>query len=372
MSTIPAKRKPRQDTDLSVVPATSYGLLRYSDLVRMEAQLEIIEDILPSTGSSCIYGRSGAGKTFLALDMALAIARGDQSWFGYRIMQVPVIYAALEGVGGIKNRLYAHAEGAGKQIPDAFMLMTDGFSLGSPTDVARLILTAKEFMPDGGLIVIDTMTRAAAGLDLNGPSGMGEAIAAIDRISRETNTMVQTVYHSTSKDNNQTATELGHSSYRGSLDASIFVHSGEGGKKWTSVKVKDGEDGLEHPFALERQVVGLNQWGVEKTSCFVVASGDRQKAQNGESARKVSTAGNQSLKILEGLYQRYQENLSVSGGDPKAALVSEYDWRTSVYDAMGATSTGTKRQRFRRARIALIEAGEIRIDGKYVHIVREA
>lgn len=250
-------------------PDCKYIPHTYRDLIKATMPQETVEDVLPATGSACLYGQSGSGKTFLALDMALAIARGDRTWFGYRVAKRHVIYVCLEGEAHIRDRLKAHADGAGKAIPDESFVIVDNapFDLGNPDDIDHLLmLTIGHTYP---VIILDTLTRATPGLDLNNGGDMGKAIAGIDRIRRATGGLVLSIYHSTIKTSAPTATEMGHSSLRGSLDASLFVHADGDIKKWSSVKVKDAADGAVHPFGLKPQEVRINQWGNAKSSCYV-------------------------------------------------------------------------------------------------------
>lgn len=249
-------------------PECKYIPRTYRELLQRDPLKETVEDVLPATGSACIYGQSGAGKTFLALDLALAIARGDREWFGYRVAQRHVIYVCLEGEAHIRDRLKAHADGSGKPIPDSLVVIdNEPFELANPDDIDHLLtLTTGHVFP---VVIIDTLTRATAGMDLNNSADMGKAIAGIDRIRRAGNCLVVSIYHSTSKTNGTNATELGHSSLRGSLDASLFVWADGDLKKWTTAKVKDAADGSEHEFGLKPQEVRINQWGSAKSSCYV-------------------------------------------------------------------------------------------------------
>ena len=54
-----------------------------------------IKGLLPRTGLACIFGASGSGKTFLALDIACHIATG-MSWGERKTAQGVVIYIAAE------------------------------------------------------------------------------------------------------------------------------------------------------------------------------------------------------------------------------------------------------------------------------------
>lgn len=249
-------------------PDCKFVARTYPDLLGRPSPEETIEDVLPATGSACIYGQSGSGKTFLALDMALAISRGDAFWFGYRLEQRDVFFLALEGEGGIVDRLKAHADGSGKPIPDRFRIIEVPFDLCDDEDMTHLITLLSGCVKP--VVFIDTLTRATPGLDLNSGADMGRVIKAIDRIRRDCTCLVVAIYHSTIKSNSTGATEMGHSSYRGSLDASIFVRTDDAGvKSWTTVKAKDAEDGKGHQFGLSAHEVRVNQWGNPKTSCFV-------------------------------------------------------------------------------------------------------
>jgi len=67
----------------------------------------LVKGLLPSQGLAAIYGASGSGKTFLAINIALAIA-GDEEWFGHRVVKnVPTVYSPSEWAGGIKQCLLA-------------------------------------------------------------------------------------------------------------------------------------------------------------------------------------------------------------------------------------------------------------------------
>ncbi len=63
-----------------------------------------VEGILPKTGTAMMFGDSRVGKSFLALDLAVKIAEGED-WFGYGVKKSGVIYIAAEGPSGIKNRI---------------------------------------------------------------------------------------------------------------------------------------------------------------------------------------------------------------------------------------------------------------------------
>lgn len=246
---------------------------RYRELQGLPPSLEVVENLLPASGTACIFGRSGAGKTFLVIDLMLAIARGDHEWFGRRIMQRPVVYLALEGEAGIRDRLNANIMGSGREIPDDFTVIYRQFNISSAEQQEAMVEAIKRLNLNNPVIVVDTLTRAASGLDLNGPKDMGAVISSSDDLQRRLGGLVISVYHSSMKGGaeNSDATELGHSSYRGSLDASIFVFCGKANNKyWSAKKVKDASEGDAEPFHLGVAEVRRNQWDNPKTSCYVI------------------------------------------------------------------------------------------------------
>ena len=58
-----------------------------------------IHGILPKAGIAVLYGPSGAGKTFVVLWMALALARGIE-WHARQVNAYGIFYVAAEGSGG--------------------------------------------------------------------------------------------------------------------------------------------------------------------------------------------------------------------------------------------------------------------------------
>jgi hypothetical protein len=87
-------------------PAPRYKLLGADDLRNMPALQWRVRGVLPAEGLAGLYGPSASGKSFLALDMAAAIAEGRR-WFDCRVQAAPVVYAALEGEAGFKLRVAA-------------------------------------------------------------------------------------------------------------------------------------------------------------------------------------------------------------------------------------------------------------------------
>ena len=66
----------------------------------------LIEDLLDEGALSVIYGDSGSGKTFVALDMGFHVGAG-LDWNGEKVRHGLVVYVAAEGGRRIKRRIAA-------------------------------------------------------------------------------------------------------------------------------------------------------------------------------------------------------------------------------------------------------------------------
>ena len=67
-----------------------------------------IEGILPAGSVGMLYAPSGAGKSFVALSMALACGLAPLDWFGHPVpLHRPTVYVAGEGYAGLKIRIGA-------------------------------------------------------------------------------------------------------------------------------------------------------------------------------------------------------------------------------------------------------------------------
>ena len=108
-----------------------------------------VRGVLPARGLAAIAGPSASGKSFLAFDLAAAIALGVR-WFGQRVAAAPVVYAALEGEAGFKLRAQAWEVSRGRALPDGLRMMLQPFKLTDPQDVRDLAAV----VPAGAVVVL--------------------------------------------------------------------------------------------------------------------------------------------------------------------------------------------------------------------------
>ena len=90
-------------------PPVLFPLIRFEAMRPRLGDRYLVKDMLDAGSMAVLYGESGSGETFLAVDMALKIAAGAD-FFGRRTRQAGVIYLAAEAGRGIENRIVAYRD----------------------------------------------------------------------------------------------------------------------------------------------------------------------------------------------------------------------------------------------------------------------
>ena len=176
---------------------------------------DLIQGWLPVKGITVMYGPPGAGKSFLALDMAMAVHNGTDSVLGVSTGQpVDVTYILGEGVAGIGERVGAWQMKGNEQ--STLPQFVNGLNLGDDRDLDELTAALSQ----GSLLVIDTLSRCTPGIDENSTKDMSRIVANLDRI-RETKDATILVIHHSGKDVRRGA--RGSTVLVGAIDAEIQV-----------------------------------------------------------------------------------------------------------------------------------------------------
>jgi len=259
--------------------ASKYTFLTPNQLQHLPTTKWRVKGLFPEHGLASIYGPSGSGKSFFALDLMAAVACGS-AFYGHKTTSCPVVYVALEGTGGIAKRVEAYETHHKIKLPTSFRVVTDMLSLFS-SEASVFAEAVIEAGLNEGVIVIDTLAQSAPGLDENSSAHMGMIISNAQLLQRMTNGLVVLIHH-TGKDASRGA--RGHSSLYAALDAALEVKRTQGGLEWLSGKVKDGESGNATSFRLERVVLGKDEDGDEVSSC--VAVGDLFRKPPPDSANR--------------------------------------------------------------------------------------
>lgn len=269
-------------------PAPRYKLLSADDVRNLPPIKWRVRGVLPATGLAALYGPSASGKSFLAFDMATAIAEGRQ-WFGCRVEAAPVVYCALEGEAGFKLRALAWEISRCRDLPRDLFMMLQPFKLTAPEDVIDLAAV----VPAGAVVVLDTLNRAAPTADENSSRDMGEILEAAKTLQAACGGLVLLVHH-TGKDSARGL--RGHSSMFAAMDACVEVSRDGEKRSWRIAKSKDGQDGDEFPFKLQVEILGTEPTGEAMTSCVITRDTSAQDVRTA----KLPQGGNQRI-VLDAL-----------------------------------------------------------------------
>ncbi len=226
----------------------------------------IIKHVLPKAELVVLFGASGAGKSFVALDLAGAICRGVE-WRGRKVKQGRVVYIAAEGAGGFRNRMQAYA-----QRNEVDLATLDfGVIHAAPNLILKedALDVAKSIQASGGadVVIVDTFAQTTPGANENAGEDMGKALAHCKGIHRATGAVVVLVHHA-GKDPTKGA--RGWSGLRAAADAELEVIRMPTARVLRISKQKDGQDELEWGFDLEQVQIGVDEDLEPITSCTVV------------------------------------------------------------------------------------------------------
>ena len=205
----------------------------------------IIDQICGKRDVAMIFGPSGGGKTFIAVDLMWAAIAGGSFADRFQVQDpLRVMYCAGEGVGGLGQRFREASFPWKKKIP--------GIDLG----LFRYIETAPQLFDDGGdvsmadfiidrklhqeetgegidLMIVDTLHSAIDGADENATRDMGRVIKSAKRAAAELDCAVIVIHHS----NKAQTGERGNTALRAAMDCIIEVRPGA----MICSKLKDGE-----------------------------------------------------------------------------------------------------------------------------------
>lgn len=254
--------------DLPQKSTGRFGPVPIYDLTQREPMGWLIKTVLPKGELGVLFGASGSGKTFVALDLAFSIARGV-AWRERRTTKGRVVVIAAEGGNGLGKRAEAYARFHGFDLHDVvdLQVITASPNFLDSDDISEVIAEIKNLGPVD-LVVIDTLAQVTPGANENTSEDMGRALANIKLLHDATGAMNLVVHHA-GKDLSKGS--RGWSGLKAAADVQIEVLRHENGEREIIIeKMKDGEDGLRWGFKLEIVELGIDIDGDTITSCVAV------------------------------------------------------------------------------------------------------
>jgi hypothetical protein len=244
-----------------------FGPVPIYDLSLAPPMQWLIKGVLPRAELGVLFGASGSGKTFVALDLAFSVARGN-AWRERRTARGRVVIIAAEGAGGIGKRGEAYSRyhefdlrGIDLHVIPAAPNFLDN------DDISEVMAEIGNIGPVD-LVIIDTFAQVTPGANENTSEDIGRALANLKLLYGVTNAMNLVVAHA-GKDLSKGV--RGWSGLKAAADVQIEVLRHENGDREIIIeKMKDGEDGLRWGFKLEVVEVGIDYDGDIITSCVAV------------------------------------------------------------------------------------------------------
>jgi hypothetical protein len=333
----------------------------------------LIHGILPTKSFSALFGPPGSFKSFIALDMAEAIATG-RPWMGNEIeQQGAVLYICGEGFGGMGARIKAcqihHSTPKGAPI---YVIRHQLNLRSSAEDFNALMMAVVQLVETTGiefqLLIIDTLARAFGGGNENDSDAMGSFITSMGKIQEFLACALMVLHHS-GKD---LAKGLrGHSSLLGAVDTQLEILRFEDQAKGiiSLTKQKDGQDGIRIGFEMTEVEISSSSLGFDPVVSLAVQASDEALNTNTKTTRGHAGNGkNQRLEMLC-LETVVRSKGVVKFVDKKQRMAVDLEeWRQELWAKMGCTDEdkNTFKTAWSRAKTRLQDAGLIGIRDKLV------
>jgi hypothetical protein len=248
----------------------------YSEMIARPFPVWVVEDVIPSGELTVIAGATSCGKTFLAMDLMMAVARGLPKWFDRDVNRTGLaVHISLEG-RGLSNRFKAYKHQHNLTDPVPYETLERPLQMLEPRDIEKLVrsirrLAVRKALPVA-IITIDTVNRALGGGDENSSQDMGAFVRSADILKDAFPEAGILLIHHLGK--NPERGLRGHSSFAGAVGADLRIDHNEPTKARTVsyVKMRDGTTDNTFSFNLMPVEIGKTDKGRPVTSCVVLQS----------------------------------------------------------------------------------------------------
>ena len=349
--------------------SSSRRFVRAADLMAATYTVDWLIDGVMEKGTSCmLFGASGSGKSFVAIDWACCIATGTD-WHGHEVDQGAVFYIAGEGQKGFNRRLTAWKEKNGVSLETAPLNVWQyPIPLSDPDHVKKLAADIAEAVSDDEpprMIVIDTLARNIGSADENSNRDMGTLMNLLDdHLRLPFNATVVIVHHSGNGDRDRLR---GASGLTGAVDYEYRVDRKGDARSLVCKKNKEGEEGEDRHFLIENVPLEGN------VSSAAVVMVDMPKTGARVKLRQVSVTCFSVLKKMTnpcGVVPN-DELKAALGLDVPPLVVPKEKWKDECIAAGISKATGddATRKAFGRAFDQLVkEANLVGTYGDYVWV----
>jgi RecA-family ATPase len=195
-----------------------------------------VEELLPSAGFSILAGKPKGGKSTMARQLAVAVAKG-RTFLGREVEQGTVFYLAIEEK---QAEVTAHFRQLGVQEGDP--LFTICGSVKKNESVARLEAALK-INPGTKLVIIDTIFRFVGVKDSNDYIQVNNALEQLQQLARTYGPHILMVHHMKKRETEDPMDgALGSTAIAGAVDTYIALKVNKAGQRTISTRQRYGTD----------------------------------------------------------------------------------------------------------------------------------
>lgn len=341
---------------------SKYSHRSASELTRQPQTVQyLIKGLIKRKGLHMLFGESGCGKSFMMLDMAVAIASPDiDTWNGKKVHHGGVVYFCAEGADGLNARFTACCDKYGLD-PDRVQLdiVDEVFKLNgtdSEHDLETTLQEIKALYSQPALVIIDTLNIFMDG-DENSASDAGDFLSACRKIIAECGCSVAVVHHTGLSEESKKRSR-GSSAFKAAMDLSLGLSAGpnaDDGKKLLTLTVdksKDGRAGEQLLFNLTPVTVRdwLDEDGEPVISCVVKLAEKVMEWRQQQEAEKKKPKLNTSQKFA---LDTYKETAKATGEiittdtttGRQIVKVSDENWRQYFFTHSPSTNPDPKKDK---------------------------
>jgi hypothetical protein len=375
--------QPEVEAQTDETAQKSRYLVESWDSIKDEPVEWLIEDIIPKKAFVALYAPPASYKSFIALDMAEAIATGRE-WMGKAVKQAGVVlYIAGEGHGGLGARIKACK--IKNDSPDGAPLYVIRAQINlrsSQEDFDNLISAINDLLETVGeklqMIVLDTLMRmSGGGFNENSSEDMGGFITQAGKLQAFYDCALLVIHHS-GKD--VTKGLRGHSSLLGAVDTELeinrldsVVNSGneavKGSGTITVTKQKDGSDDIAIGFDVVAIDVSTSALGFESTTSLAVQPNTEIVQATKKNAKNNAGSGGNQRMEMDSLMKVIKEKASYREVEGTTRYcVGLQAWRDEFWSMKGCTEDDKAafQKAWTRARERLVDAKKIVIGSGFV------
>ena len=154
----------------------------------------LVPEVIAEKSTAMLTGQWGSAKSFVAVDMGLSLAAGVE-FFGEKLQQTPVLYAAHEGRINILTKRSLAWKNSRDIWEDVPFYVSRAPLFAMPGNMDAFIAEVKASGIKPGLVILDTLAKCMVGMDENSAKDAGIAVAAFDRLAAELDCAVLGLHH---------------------------------------------------------------------------------------------------------------------------------------------------------------------------------